>query len=468
MRSKLGIVIVFAVSLSSPIVRGAESLSGEKVLPLHDGRDAYTPAVAFVKDGYLVAWQSGRLAPGDLREGLKFNGDIVGCRVSKIGDVLSKEPFVICGAKDLQQRPRIAAGKDVALVVWQDLRNGKDWDVYAARVSPEGKVLDPDGVLVSGGAHNQAKPNVAWDGTTFIVVWQDYRGGKKYEVYAARVDTAGKVLEPDGIKLSDQPVACYDPAVASRGDGMSFVIWTDWWAPHGPGPNTGSDYGAKVCETVILVDGKPEGQPFAIHDGDDGRRPNPGINNTPLFAAAGKDSYLVAWRTERPVGRGNGGIVANAQLFDTKGQSAPKTFFTLSGEQHRITQADLTWDGSDFVAAWTEMRTLGGGRPRQEHVFATRIGADGKRIGRLHLLVGSALAGKDDWAMPFPQDKRPWKYEGPDYGSTARASKLPDAPPAANAAVASDGAGTSLIAYEKHPETGDTPIKIGFRMLREK
>ena len=32
-------------------------------------------------------------------------------------------------------------------------------------------------------------------------------------------------------------------------------------------------------------------------------------------------------------------------------------------------------------------------------------------------------------------------------------------------AAASDGAGTTLIVYEKHSEQGGSPIKIGFRML---
>jgi hypothetical protein len=40
--------------------------------------------------------------------------------------------------------------------------------------------------------------------------------------------------------------------------------------------------------------------------------------------------------------------------------------------------------------------------------------------------------------------------------------------PAHEAAVASDGAGTTMIAYEKHPEKADVPIKIGVRVLTSK
>ena len=40
--------------------------------------------------------------------------------------------------------------------------------------------------------------------------------------------------------------------------------------------------------------------------------------------------------------------------------------------------------------------------------------------------------------------------------------------PADRTAVASDGAGTSLIAYEQHPDKVDTPIIIGVRLLTVK
>ena len=39
--------------------------------------------------------------------------------------------------------------------------------------------------------------------------------------------------------------------------------------------------------------------------------------------------------------------------------------------------------------------------------------------------------------------------------------------PAIKPAVASDGAGVTLIAYEKHPSKGDVPIKIAFRVLKK-
>jgi hypothetical protein len=433
------VVLLCAVST----VCAGENLSGERFLPLHDNRDAYTPCAAFVKGGYIVAWQSGRLAPGDLREGLKFNADVVGYRLDKNGAALDATPFVICKAPDLQERPRAAAGKDMTLVVWQDLRNGKDWDVYAARISPEGKVLDPDGFLVSGGAHNQANPHVAWDGKTFVIVWQDFRSGKRYDIYAARISIEGRVLDPEGIRLSNQGErgSGYDPAVASAGDSRSFVYW-----------NCGGPFGARLdalSEGLFLNEGKPGPlfkQPF---DAGTFKGAPGGRGNSPLFAAAGKDVYLVTWRNEHPVGRSDGDPTPNAYLFDAQGKRIAD--LTLSGERHRIAGADIVWDGSAFVAAWMEYRT----KEKllyvaHEHIFASRISTAGKVVGPYQLVAGTRSSPPN------------WSYERSQLGKNAAGEREA---PAMNPCVASDGAGTTLIAYEKHPETADVPIKIGFRVL---
>ena len=46
-------------------------------LPVHEGRDAYEPAIAYGDGVYLVVWKSGHLAPRDLRDGVKYQGEIL-------------------------------------------------------------------------------------------------------------------------------------------------------------------------------------------------------------------------------------------------------------------------------------------------------------------------------------------------------------------------------------------------------
>lgn len=448
------IAIMTTCLLAAAPPAGAEDpLSPPQELPVHDGRDAYAPAAAFVKDGYLVVWQSGNLAPGDLRDGVKYRIDLVGCLVDKTGKVLSKEPFVICKAdEEVRGGMKLASDGKVALLVWHDLRNGKDWDVYAARVTPEGassgsgqaKVLDPDGFLIAGGPGNQSSPTVAWDGKNFVVAYQGPTESHPM-AFAVRVSVEGKVLDSQPIRLAgDQPqFGERGPLVLSGGTGRSIVV-----------RNRPGMYGGFSAVVNFLVDGKSDNQqplsePFL-----------------PIFgaAAAGRDLYLVTWLTERPAARGNGRIDRNVHIIDGQGKATHT--FTLLGEPHRILQADVAWDGTAFVAAWTEWRTKDDRFvPRYQHVLASRISPEGKLVGTVRLLAG-ARDTSENWATPrAPHDTRRWGYAGPQYGQAAIGAPEP---PAMNAAVASDGAGTTIIAYEQHPETGDVPIRIAYRTLRAK
>ena len=407
--------------LTAASSRAAEGLSPEALLPDHDGRDAYMPAVGFGNGTFLVAWQAGRLGPGDIREGLTFTGDLVACRVDGSGKAVDEKPLVVSAAEDLQERPRVASDGKNFLVVWQDLRNGKDYDTYAARVTSEGKTLDADGILVCGGKGNQANPRVAWDGKAFLVVWQDFRSGSFYEVYGGRVSAEGKALDPGGVKLAAANGAKhqrYTPAVASTGEGRSFVVWA---GGHGRRADAGG---------VFVADGKPAGS--VAYKDVDARGHGPGGPSNPVSLAASPTGYLAAWRTSAPISRGNTGGKSTAAVLGADG--ALKKRFFLAGKSHRPHETDVAWDGTSFVGVWYEQRTAGRGAKARPHfaVLASRISPAGEPAGEVLAVAGIQPA------------------------------------PACYAAVASDGKGTALIAYEKHPEKADTPIKIGYRMLRAK
>jgi hypothetical protein len=406
-----------------PAAVSAEAPSAEQMLPPHDGRDAYTPAVAYGGKLFLIAWQSGRLAPGDLRKGPVYNGDIVGFRLDRTGRRLDTQPFVISSAPHLQELPRVASNGELFLVVWQDFRNGRDWDVYAARVTAAGRVLDPGGVLVSGGPSNQAKPQVAWDGKNFVVVWQDFRSGRWYGVYSARVTAQGTALEKDGTRLAETPAGnCSSPRVAPAGAGRAFVLSIGGQGvPGSSSPTTG----------LFLADGKPEGGPaYSIINRDVQAPDGPHGSALPAALAFSGEEFLMAWTTDAPFSRGQANKKFDMALLDRK--AAVKTQFQLAGAhpEKRIIAPDAVWDGSAFVVAWHEQITdLPRGTPYNA-VFAARIRAKG--------------------AGPGPAMRMAGKFEAP----------------AAGAAVASDGAGVSLVAYEKHPEKADVPIMVGYRMLR--
>ncbi|MBL8793877.1 MAG: hypothetical protein JNM56_08230 [Planctomycetia bacterium] len=404
-----------------------ESLAPEALLPLAEGQDAFTPAAAFGKGVFLVAWQSGNLEEGDLRKEIKYAGDIVACRVDAAGKVLDAKPFSVCAAKDLQERPRLAFGAGVFLVVWQDLRNEKDWDVYGARVTPEGEVLDTAGFLIAGSKHNQALPQVVWDGKNFLVVWQDARSGNRYEIYGARVSPEGKVRDPEGSLLVTEkaPVSRFGPVVASAAnDGKSLLFWLGSHNNFARKPLAGSHF---------VQDGKAADQPtYETPPISNTEKKAPGgqYGQFPMSLAAGPKGYLGTWTTSIFLGRGAALNDAHAALFKQDGQLDRTFLLTGKGDKEppRIRNPQAAWDGTGFIAAWD----MGGNaRPPAEKVFLTRISSDGQPGDMLH--VSGAAEN-----------------------------------PAIRPTVASNGTGVTLIAYEKHPEKGDMPIQIGYRILKGK
>ena len=123
--------------------------------------------------------------------------------------------------------PSVAFDGTNYLVVWQDQRPGAGFDIYAARVSEAGVVLDPLGIPISKAAGNQWAPAVAFDGTSFLVVWQDDRStATGPDLYGGRVSSAGVLLDPGGIPISTAPGAQLMPAVARAG-ASSLVVWTE-------------------------------------------------------------------------------------------------------------------------------------------------------------------------------------------------------------------------------------------------
>jgi hypothetical protein len=396
-------------ALCTPLHAGDPSQ--KTLLPLHKERDCYRPAVGFGNDIYLAAWQAGMMKEGDL----------VGCRMDKAGKVLDARPFVISNAKDDQEKPRVSFAGGNFLVVWQDLRNERDYDVYCARVSPEGRTLDDKGILVAGGAHNQVSPRVAWDGRVFLVVWEDFRSGSHYEIYGARVSSDGKVLDPKGIEIAGSEKSYLHrttPAVASVGEGKSLVVWGSSFS-HGQGDRFGAtfvtDGKPKNAFTVSQTGGKPITR----------RVPSAGVR---MNIAAGPEGYMVAWRSWASVGRSPGPTRdATALVIDGEGKLG-KTFF-FPGSSY-IMDPDIVWDGTAYAAAWYQQEK----RPKvknqpHDRVRTIRMKQDGTAVGSQVVVSGT--------------------FQNP--------AKAP--------AVAADGEGRVLVVYEKHPATGDVPIKIGMLLI---
>ncbi|HMM46969.1 MAG TPA: hypothetical protein PKC12_03210 [Thiobacillaceae bacterium] len=290
---------VFAAAAAVPIVPGeAFALAPGSA----DARPQWNPAVAWDgKDTYLVVWQQGRLYHATQQ------ADILAVRVDARGRVLDRAPIVICNVEGSQEQPQAVFSGGRFLAAWHDLRNGRDWDVYAARVRVDGRVLEPGGFLVAGGRENQASPMLAPATAGFLVVWQHH--ARHYQLQAALIPASAGAPAPFPLTFRGDALWGGGHALA-RARGGWLLSWNDekGWAQTGTGMIT------RHFAWLAERGGRPEVRDVqrapAVALGRSGGR----------FAGDGASSVLYAgWGVA-----GRGSRIASAALFGPGRASAHK------------------------------------------------------------------------------------------------------------------------------------------------
>jgi hypothetical protein len=288
------LAITAGAALAAPALVAADAFA---VMPIpEDGRAQVNPAVAHDGKGtYLVVWQQGRLYHQSQ------SADILATRVDGRGRVLDRQPIVVCNAVSSQEQPQVAYSGGKFLVVWHDLRNGRDWDVYAARVNPDGTVLETNGFLVGGGPQNQASPFLAPADNGFLVAWQHY--DRHYRLQASMVPTAGAPAPAQSLKFRGKSLWGGELALAPVGDGwlLSWNDETDW---------VKGDMITRHFARLAARNGKVEvlevRRAPAVHVGRSGGR----------FASSGETAFYAGWGI---VGRSK--RAATGALFNSRGTS---------------------------------------------------------------------------------------------------------------------------------------------------
>jgi len=234
--------------------------------------DKETPRLAFDGTNFLVVYDTSVLYAGKTRK------KVYGVRISKSGAVLDSTPIGLSLTGQTAQDPAVAFNGSSYLVVWRDYRNGSDYDIYGARVSPAGQTLDPaGGFAIATGSSNQEHVSVAHGTTSSLVVWRDHPTGS-YNTRAARVSPTGSVLDVPALAVHNSSSYTEETVVAF--DGTSFLIAWDI-----------SDVkAARVSATGQILDTSPIGvvpssSPLAAGG---------------LAAAFGGGSFLLLW--EKPLG----------------------------------------------------------------------------------------------------------------------------------------------------------------------
>lgn len=176
---------------------------------------AREPDVAWGEDHFLVVWTDGRLDEED--------PDIFGNRILPDRAALDGRGFPIVTEEGTQQQPAVTWTGERFLAVWEDDRNG-DFDIFGARVEPDGDVKEEDGFPIAVADGEQRFPDLAHKGYRSLVVWDDTRSGD-HRVRGAEVEEDGDVLDGRGFRISRGLFSDeFLPAVA-RGEKSFFVAF---------------------------------------------------------------------------------------------------------------------------------------------------------------------------------------------------------------------------------------------------
>ncbi|MEO0071630.1 MAG: hypothetical protein ABIK39_06060 [candidate division WOR-3 bacterium] len=288
-------------------------------IPISTAPDTqWFPAVCFDGTNYLVVWNT---------------GDIYGARVAPDGVVLDTVGIPISTAPREQVGPAVCFDGTNYLVVWQDKRGGNYEDIYGARVTPDGVVLDTQGIPISTAPYYQGYPAVSFDGTNYFVVWQDTRNGNR-DIYGARVAPDGVVLDTAGITISTVPQDKWFPAVCSDGT-IYLVVWDDQ-------RNTRQYpeiYGARVAPDGVVFDTAGFIVSTAVNQ-----------EKYPAVCSDGTD-YLMVWEDNRRKEWDIYGarVTSEGVVLDPAG-------FAISTAGNSQTSPALSFDGTNYLVAWQDTR----------------------------------------------------------------------------------------------------------------
>lgn len=273
------------------------------------------PAIAWDGSNWLVVWE-------DLRNDDVFHG-VYGARVSADGVLLDTDGIPISTRAEGEGSPTVAHDGSNYLVAWSDGR-GTSADVYGARVSASGTVLDPDGVRISTSESDELNARVAGGASGWFVVWYEDRftAGTHYEsIRGARVGADGTVLDSSGLVLENEVIVRsggFAPQVSF--DGASFLaIWD----------RLGSGHGA----VRVLPDGSIDGR-FRV-----------GTSGVSPAVSHDGSNWLVVWKQDSSNDIHGMRVAPTGSVLD----SAPLRFTT--GARYNEAIVHVVHDGSNFVIA---------------------------------------------------------------------------------------------------------------------
>ncbi len=303
------------------------------VIAVDASYDDQKPSVASAGGGYLVAY--------------KELDAVLGRRVSAAGQVLDATPIELSdpGSFADHDEPRVASSGTEYLAVWQE-DPSFDVNVHGVFVAPNGSIADPAGFDVSPAGEQQTFPSVAWNGTSWLCVWQNEPQSGTVSIRGARISAAHTVLDPAGIAISAGANDKERPVVASS-NGEWYVAW-DRVRTQVVGGST-NDY-FQVFGTRISAAGVVQAPNGDVLSAEHPERQLPAI-------AGGPSGYLLAWEQELEQWVFSR---VHATRLDASGAVLDPQQLALATGANGELSPSVASDGTNYLVAWSDRRAGAG------------------------------------------------------------------------------------------------------------
>jgi hypothetical protein len=304
--------------------------------------DESFPAIGYGNGKFFIAWM-------DERNG-GYGADIYGARVSTNGTLLDTDGLLLSASANKQTYPGCAFDGVNYLVAWQDNRNTDTLKIYAALINQVGNIISPGVFQLSNTPGNQRYPSVSYDGSNYLVVWADEREGS--DIYGTRVSTQGAILDPSGIQICTYSGTQSSPSISSNGS-QSLVVWRDYRS------SQKEIRGARIDQSGAVLE--PDG--FQIYSGAN-------CGNGGIGVTFGSDSYLVVWAKDsggnNPYDVYGGRVSPDGTIMDPGG-------FVISSAPNNQDGPDVAFDGTNFFVVWMDNRNA----VLEDDIYGARVSTDG-------------------------------------------------------------------------------------------
>ena len=200
-----------------------------------------------------------------------------------VDSIVSAE-IAVSTAVDGQFLPWVVEdGQGGVIVMWEDYRSGKDWDVYAQRVdSAEKTRWEFNGLPICTADRNQRRLRMIRDDTHAIVVWNDRRDRSNWDIYAQAVNLDGDILwQTDGIPVCVDTADQSTQAIMSDGEGGAICVWED--------ERRSSEFQDLYIQRITAA-----GEPMWKVDGIP-VFPSESLQSDPILMRDGADGFYIVW-----------------------------------------------------------------------------------------------------------------------------------------------------------------------------